>query len=425
MSAIINESSNELNNSLFNDNESNNVLNNESSNELNNDNELAEINDNRLKYYSQFTCSICNMDFSEIIIENDAFGLCVLLDKNDLVLDIIPKFISCDLFIYDRDLADREIALYLEYNDLTPMHRRIHYSNYICKILPIYIDNYHWNIAIKKLKALYTTQYLYDFPYKILAKSIEYLNKSIFTNELFKIILSTCTGIFDYTSRVDSVFTKKIKKTFKKYTVDPKLRLPDNIPNHEIFIGQIISGLNCGYLKPMIDTHAEQFLSYLEEEDTRRCLGEKILNLKFEHIKAILAFLFNVDYINSCKKQNCDVSDLCYDEQSFNDIIQHMNITDDTFNKNNIDVNIVLSDIFNHPINTKFILYTAPFLIDKHIYKSYGGIIRLASYINNLLYRNDITRLHAIENNKFKDVLFNETVAKHFIKKMIVKFTKF
>ena len=87
-----------------------------------NDNEITN-----LLTYEQFSCSISDLSFQEIIIENDALGLCVLFDKSDNIIDIIPKFISCDLFIYDREWADREMFWYLKYTDKN-ISEYCHYS---------------------------------------------------------------------------------------------------------------------------------------------------------------------------------------------------------------------------------------------------------------------------------------------------------
>ena len=227
-----------------------------------NDNEITN-----LLTYEQFSCSISDLSFQEIIIENDALGLCVLFDKSDNIIDIIPKFISCDLFIYDREWADREMFWYLKYTDKN-------ISEYVFKILPIFIDNFHWNIAEKRLTAIYTTEYLFNFPFKILSKALELLYSDSISKDLFKVILTTCTVIFTHIVNHSKDFSKKIKKLYTKYTVDPILRLPDSIPDNVIFLSQIIAGINSGFLPPMLNIHAQQFLEYLEEEQNRRLLKE-------------------------------------------------------------------------------------------------------------------------------------------------------
>ena len=365
-----------------------------------NDNEITN-----LLTYEQFSCSISDLSFQEIIIENDALGLCVLFDKSDNIIDIIPKFISCDLFIYDREWADREMFWYLKYTDKN-------ISEYVFKILPIFIDNFHWNIAEKRLTAIYTTEYLFNFPFKILSKALELLYSDSISKDLFKVILTTCTVIFTHIVNHSKDFSKKIKKLYTKYTVDPILRLPDSIPDNVIFLSQIIAGINSGFLPPMLNIHAQQFLEYLEEEQNRRLLKE------ISMIQNIIKFIFNYDYINSFIKPDYDISDVCYDH--FDDIIQHMRITKDTFSTNTFGLS--LSDIFNGEHN-KYIYFAVHFLLEKN-YTSFNGIKRLASYINNLLYKNDLTRSYAITNHKYKEVLFNEDVAKYFIKKFIIKFSK-
>ena len=386
-----------------------------------------------------FKCHITNKSYDEIVKDNDQLamiysgeGLAKWREEETNKL-IVPQkitirhiFVSVKLFMNSKDAVYKYIwdnNLYFEYinciESTIPITKEYFFKNVDLKIIPIFDDK--WNIF--DLSFINT---LGDIPYKLLNNVIDdYLNASNLKESsnnknqisqykfIVNKILLTCTKLFDHKIKNDKEWAEKFKTNYEKYTIDPLIRLPNNIPDNLIFLYQIISGLNCGFIEPMLSIHAEQFLNYVEEETARRNLSNEVKKLNYFEKNKILSEILNLEYINN------NIKDFSFGlEQYFDDMTEHFNYD---INNSTDDNKIKINDIFNNQNNetTKFIINSVPFLIDNKTYKSYSGLKRLASYINNFLYCDDEKRIQLIKNNKYLEVLFNDLITKKFLQKTI------
>lgn len=357
---------------------------------------------------NKYICNIQYISYTSIISNKDSLGFIVLfkLNNNELkVVDIISKLISVNLFNDDIFKVYEETELYM-----IATENNISYD--LIGLLPIYIDDSNWNIAKKSLNDMQCdSKYeylLYEILINALGKMVVICNDD--NKFMVKNILETCTRLF--IEEMSNEKMEEFKLIYNRYTLDPLLRLPKKIPNNLVFIAKIICGLNSKYLEPMINIHAEQFLTYIEEEEARRNICDKVKQLDEIKVNEIISNLLNISYI---KKEMA--GDLEFNiKQNFETIIEHININGDLGN------NINITDIFNNQNNiyTTFITHSVPFIVENHKYNSYKDIKRIASYINNLYNCDDNVRENNIINKKYNEVLFSDVSAIKFIQKIIL-----
>ena len=361
---------------------------------------------------NKLICSFSGKTYNEIILSGDVLGICFIIEPRDISY-VIPKLISLSSFNeHNKEVID-DILLYIDFvSDIStfdiPLNLSPNYNNFSVGFLPVYIDEIHWKNANEHIKSLNIIEQYKDYPYKVLVYSLKNLqNKSEKTESddkfTVKLILSTCSKLFMQNS---SDWKKQFNDTYDKYTLHPILRLPSHINDNCVFIGQIISGLNSEYLQPMINIHAEQFLSYMEEEEARRNLSTKIKEMTDIEIDDIIKYILNIDHIKEKM-----IGDIEFNiKNNIESLISNFNIKDQ-------------SDVFNNQDNklTKFISYAVPFIMERGTYNSYNGVKRIASYISNLIYRNEEVKKNDIKKDKYKEVLFSYVSSLNFLEKTILR----
>lgn len=139
-------------------------------------------------------------------------------------------------------------------------------------ILPLYINEDHWQVAKEKIKPIigwnvtidvlgYKEGQLREFPYMIYAKLLEeaQTNYQFFQLNLVK---ETCLAVY----RDDKEYNlHKLKVQFEEYLTDAGSRLKENIPNNYVFLSQLLCPHETGDFQK-----SEILFPYLFEEEFRR-----------------------------------------------------------------------------------------------------------------------------------------------------------
>ena len=292
--------------------------------------------------------------------------------------------------------------------------------------------------------------------FKILNNNVinTFQNPSNENKKKLKKILSKCSKYVN--NNKNNKWIKDIINWYENFTLKPEYRGPDIVPNYGLFLSVVISCINCGLTRPLIDIEAEQFFSYIEEEMLRRNLDKKIRNLTEKHVSEIIFKIINIDpqyYMHHLDKYKT----MLYSQNS-NDNHSNDDDNDKTLNKfiiNRIDVTypdikfdvqthfnefakrfyifeqiklhdgtiINKSDIFNDcPDFKNNLIYYVQFISYNSKYNSYNGLTRLASYIKNLIFRKNKFRNYAIRHNKYNEILFGNENVKEFFCYIIDKY---
>ncbi|CAG8706836.1 11427_t:CDS:2, partial [Scutellospora calospora] len=117
----------------------------------------------------------------------------------------------------------------------------------ITGILPLYINEKHWQIARERMKPIMgylTTLDIFGYSYKqittILAKALCDTSTE-FRREQFKLILETCDAIY----RQSSILREDNKNLFENYMKSPANRTIDIVANNLVYLGHMLCALRC------------------------------------------------------------------------------------------------------------------------------------------------------------------------------------
>ena len=150
----------------------------------------------------------------------------------------------------------------------------------ISGVMPLYINEYHWKVAKEKMKSIlgymttlepmgYMETQLEVIPFLVLARAASAFcaSKSEFSKFQFVTVLDTCAHI--YKDLKESVASKVLG-----YNDNLVSRLPDSIPNNNVFIAKVLCAIKIGEL-----THDSidwsNFIKNIVEEELRRIGLEK------------------------------------------------------------------------------------------------------------------------------------------------------
>ncbi|CAG8466994.1 1034_t:CDS:2 [Ambispora gerdemannii] len=168
----------------------------------------------------------------------------------------------------------------------------------ITGILPLYINEKHWQIAKERIKPIlgymttldvfgYAYSQLTTVPFLVLGKALGDTSTD-FRRKQLTLILDTCRALYK-----QSTYLREENKTlFEKYTKSPLNRTVDSVANHVVLLGHILCALQLGDITL---TQVQQYLqeglfTYAIEETIRRRLNRALPGIeeKFDDIQKFL-----------------------------------------------------------------------------------------------------------------------------------------
>mmetsp|Transcript_32502 Transcript_32502/g.32230 ORF Transcript_32502/g.32230 Transcript_32502/m.32230 type:complete len:893 (+) Transcript_32502:457-3135(+) len=176
-------------------------------------------------------------------------------------------------------------------------------------VMPIYINEDHWQIARLRIKPMiawditvdvlgYMPIQIFLFPFSIFVRVFEDA-ESEFQTFQFELIKDTCLAI--YRDNRDQMI-QHLQEWHSNYLSNPASRLPENISSNSIFLAQLF----CAYVNGDFPQASEIFPYVFEEEFRRRIsmkkdiplhdFAMKMLGIKMEdHLAQVKAELFGVE----------------------------------------------------------------------------------------------------------------------------------
>ncbi|CAG8573990.1 2824_t:CDS:2 [Ambispora gerdemannii] len=251
---------------------------------------------------STFTCTLTTDNYIEAMREGECMCLALdiarpeaaIADPTQLKIKTINQtFLTSDAFMTSVGHA-------LEENTEENVHGGFQGPSFgasvikgiaredITGILPLYINEKHWQIAKERIKPIlgymttldvfgYSYAQLTTIPFLILGKAFTDTSMD-FRRVQFKLILETCDAIYKQATNL----REENKVLFEKYTKSPLNRTIDSVANHEVLFGHLLCAVRCGDVS-LAQVHSyiqSGMIKYAVEETIRRRLNRNIGNLE-------------------------------------------------------------------------------------------------------------------------------------------------
>lgn len=245
--------------------------------------------DEIVEFVSTFTPSPTDDDFlnkcNAAIMNGDC--VCVRIKPGD-VITITAEFVNASTYIIDNMLDNTESS------DL---------------IFPLYINDDHWFIGKRKIKQLlsialtnnplnYNVDMLKILPFKVLDTAIEHTfaentSEAVF---IYNQIILTCRKIFRMLATdEDADWYREFKSKVSTYNMPGNFSRV-HVDDNRLMCAQLLAGILEGVMpKFKSPEDANDFFAVMMEEEHRRNLGDKFVNMSNNEAREIIWDILNVD----------------------------------------------------------------------------------------------------------------------------------
>ncbi|CAG8475296.1 4639_t:CDS:2 [Ambispora leptoticha] len=251
---------------------------------------------------STFTCTLTTDNYIEAMRDGECMCLTLDIARSEAAIadptqikikTINQTFLTSDAFMTSVGHA-------LEENDEENVHGGFQGPSFgasvikglaredITGILPLYINEKHWQIARERIKPIlgymttldvfgYSYAQLTTIPFLVLGRAFSDTSMD-FRRFQFKLILETCDAIYKQAANL----REENKMLFEKYTKSPLNRTIDSVANHEVLFGHLLCAVRCGDVS-LAQVHSyiqSGMVKYAVEETIRRRLNRNLGNIE-------------------------------------------------------------------------------------------------------------------------------------------------
>ncbi|KAG9297718.1 hypothetical protein G9A89_011233 [Geosiphon pyriformis] len=168
----------------------------------------------------------------------------------------------------------------------------------ITGILPLYINEQHWQIAKERIKPImgymttldvfgYSYSQLTSIPFLVLERAFSDTSLD-FRRKQFRLVFETCDAIYKQSTKL----REENKAIFPNYTKSPLNRTIDSVANNFVFLGHLLCAIRCGdvSLVELQQYLQEGLITFAIEETIRRRLNRAAPQIEeqFNNIQTLL-----------------------------------------------------------------------------------------------------------------------------------------